>query len=412
VRRIRTPFIILAVIGLLLGFFQNCTPAVPFGNVDYYQQATSSPIFPYEVGVDQVAYMSCSEQEDIFNDGTFFTFRVGAYDSKGIRLTDEFRQSLRQIYPEDVPAVLSQSLSSARSNLQLAIRTMDNLQLMYVDQDNGEDGSNGFDFNNFFPNMGDEALNQILWSMEPGDYLRVFPSAQFSEQYRFTGELKFMKSQIMENDLRTFFGSRGILAVTFAEALEITPLGPGSFTNLQEEAGLNFSNNTNNLAANVYGAAIQPRFKQPSLRGGNSGPDLPPRVLASVTDVPIDERVNINFERPWVCPENMQFMIVLPEHATDESGRVRCRMEPDPINPNEDYRILRQSILGEDFYIDMVNRCVVPKPDHTVEGSCYGRNENTNLTFDINYDTYQVSCGFGDDSGLCPHFVSVCHRQR
>ncbi len=468
-RFVWTPIIIVISLTGILGFFQNCTPAVPFGNTDHYQSLVNSPNWPYEVGVDQIAYMSCSEQEDVPNDGTFFTFRVGAFDSRGIRISDFYRRGIGQVVGTDVPFAMSQSYASARTRLVLAVRTLDNLQLNYRDEDHGDEGLLGSDFDYFFPTMGDEDLNSILWYMEPGDYLRTYAPAQLVDDYRFEGELRFMKSQIMENDLRAFFGSRGLITLSWAEEGKVTAIGPGSLTALQdlarqgqsgsvilpptgsESAGFGVSTGSvidnsaggatsgtssgsggqgspsvasaadssdvfaanNDLAKNIFGVAIQPRFKQP---GNSPGGDLPPRVLSSVTDVIVDDRMRGEFQQAWNCPDSMQFMIVMPEDAIYQDASlntvVRCAMDPDPINLTDELRILRQSLYAEDFYIDTLRRCIVPKPDHTSEGSCYGVDSNTRLTHIINYDSFATNgCGFGNPNGLCPHFASVCFRE-
>ncbi len=477
-RFIWTPILIVITLTGILGFFQNCTPAVPFGNTDHYQALVNSPIWPYELGVDQVAYMSCSEQEDIANDGTFFTFRIGAFDSRGVRLSQTYRDNVGRVINTDVPNALNQAYASSRTRITFAVRTLDNLQLNYRDEDNGDDGLEGSDYDYFFPVMGNSDLNNMLWYMQPGDYLRTFAPAQLADDYRFEGELRFMKSQIMENDLRAFFNQRGILTVSWAEQGKINPIGAGSLALLQELAqsgdsgnvtlpppgsendtgGANLETNTggsndgsaggsnggnaqsgggsgspsvasaeawskaraaqvqaanNDVTQNIFGVAVQPRFKQP---GNNPGPDLPPRVLSSINDVVVDERMRGELQAPWECPNNMQFMIVLPEDAIYQDANsntiVRCAMDPDPVNPPEELKIIRQSIYAEDFYVDRVRRCIVPKPDHTVEGSCYGRNSNTQLTHIINYDSFASNgCGFGNVNGLCPHFASVCFRQ-
>ncbi len=437
-------FIVISLTGIL-GFFQNCTPAVPFGTTDHYQSLVNSPNWAYEVGVDQVAYMSCSEQEDIANDGTFFTFRLGAFDSGGLRIAETYRSGVGNLTDAEIPSILSQATASSQARLVVAVRTLDNLQLNYRDEDNGEEGIEGSDYDSFFPPMNDFSLNDILWSLPREEYLRNYIPAQMSDDYRFEGELRFMKSQIMENDLRGFFNQqRGILALSWAVPGDIYPLGPGSLTVLQDLAQQNNSGNVslppvgqtdsgtesagvaetssssgtvyaanNNLAQNIFGAAIQPRFKQP---GTSPGSDLPPRVLSSIQDVVVDERMRGELLRPWDCPDNMQFMIVLPEDAIYQDANsntiVRCAMDPDPANLTPELEIIRQSLYAEDFYIDMARRCIVPKPDHTSEGSCYGKNTNTQLTHIINYDSFATDgCGFGNANGLCPHFASVCFRQ-
>ncbi len=487
VRRIRTPLIILIAIAGILGFFQNCTPSVPFGHTDHFQSLVNSTEFPYEVNIDQVAYMSCSEQEDVYNDGAFFTFRFGAFRTHGIRVTPEYRNHIEKVDEEDVPYALQQSASSRGLKLQGAIRTMDNLQLMYVDGENGEKGLEGSDYSNFFPEMGDPVLSQALWYMNPNDYLRNYVAAQFPDEYRFASEVQFMKSQLMENDLRNFFGSRGILTVTFAQNGEIKPIGLGSIDYLNRintdpnspsngngggnggsgvgGSGSNPSGGSGgsggtidpggsgasgggggggnsvqkpvftaanlDVRSNVFGAAVQPKFKQPPkiivpdnqnqpVIEQDPGPDMPPRILSSVRDVIIDERLSTRPTPEWICPKELSFMIVLPEDAIyqdeDSNTITRCNMNPDPLNPNADekklYDIARQSIYAEDFYIDLRNRCVVPKPGVANEGSCYGINENTSMTRPIAYDDYDsVGCGFGVGQKVCPHYVSVCYRR-
>jgi len=439
VRFVWTPAIIVVTLGAILGFFQNCTPAVPFGNVDYFSSLVSSPHFPYEAGLDQLAYMSCSEQSDVGNDGTFFTFKAGAYDHLGLRISQTYRDNVVKVDDQNVAFALQESTFSAGTRLQLAIRSLDNLQLTYIDQENGVSGLDGFDFNNFFPPMGTQLLAETLWFMQPNDYLRVFAGAQSISNLRFEGRLQFMKSQLMENDLRSFLSNRGVITLTFATQGEITPIGPGSYNDLvvvgdgstpapiggaigsakvgTEKVGIASAGLSQNLAQNVFGMGIQPQFKQPlTSLGGNPGPDMPPRVLSRVQDIIIDERLNGQIPRTWSCPDSMQFMIVLPGDATytdvNDNEITRCAMLPDPPVLSAEMRRIRQSLLAEDWFIDPIRRCAVPKADHVEQGSCYGRNSQTQRTHLINYDSYPTQgCGFGNPAGLCPHYASICFRQ-
>jgi hypothetical protein len=454
----RTPIVIIICTALLFGFFQNCTPAVPFGNTDYYSALVNSSVFPYEIGIDQLAYLSCSEQEDVFNDGTFFTFRGGAYESLGLRINQEYRESIKKVSDENVITALKESPASAGTQIQMAVRTLDNLQLMYVDQDNGSEGTNGSDYNNFFPTLGDTNFSSLLWYMESGDYLRYWAGAQFISDYRFEGEIQFMKSQLMENDLRSFLSNRGVITYSFADPGKIKPLGPGTFLDLARFEGtgtvppvgnskVQTQKYSTDLAKNIFGFAIQPKFKQslfhkrtPGTTGANianftdvnPGSEMPPRVLSSVNEIKVDERTSLAALRPWTCPTTMNFMIVLPKDAKattfirDANGLIlkdgagnnrthlvtRCAMLSDPINPSPELQRIRQSLFAEDWYIDLDRKCIVPKPDHVGEGSCYGINSNTRLTHTINYDTFDVlGCGFNNPEGLCPHYASVCYRQ-
>lgn len=419
---------------MVFGIFQNCTPAVPYGDKDHFSELVASKIFPYDVGFDQIAYVSCSEQKDIYNAGNFFTFDVAAINNLGIRVNQTFRESIDNLDDENIVAALQESQTSSGTRLQVAVRTLDNLQLMYVDQENGANGLDGYDYDNFFPAMGKEDFTSLLWHMEPGDYLREWAGAQFTDEYRFSARLQFMKSQVMEYDLRTFFNDSGVIALTFAETGKINPIGAGSFvdivpTNPPPSGGgltapptggpsnkLSASESlSTNLATNVYGMAVQPSFKQPlTPTGGNPGSDMPPRILAEVTEVSIDDRSTQPNARQWNCPTNMYFMIVLPEHASYKDAQQKtvtvCAMRPDPLEPSATLKRLRQSLLVEDWYIDTARKCIVPK--HAVTGSCYGVNSNTQETHMVNYENFAtLGCGFGNVNGLCPHYASVCFRQ-
>ncbi len=415
---------ILFSVGLVLGLFQNCTSSVPFGQTNYYSGLVESSVFPYEVGFDQVVYMSCSEQENVQSDGgTLFTFRIGAYRNMGIRITEKYRDSIEKLTDENIISALQESLISSGTRLQFAIRSMDDLQAMYSSGTNGSESLEGVDYYNFFSQMGSEDLSRLLWFVEPGEYLRNYVSGRHAKEYRFEGQLSFMASQVMERGLRNFFGNRGVIALTFAQYGENNPLGPGSFVNLQREIGNDISDNPdiNNIHQKVFGMAIQPRFKQPSLsNGGNPGPDMPPRVMASITEYLIDSRRTVSDMRPWECPQDMQFMIVLPDYASyqplDDEGNpiggevIRCATLPDPIYPGPRLQIIRQSLFSEEWYVDLERGCVVPKGT-VVQGTCYGVNSNTQRTHRINYDTFSEDCGFQSEGGLCPHYASICFRQ-
>ena len=109
-------------------------------------------------------------------------------------------------------------------------------------------------------------------------------------------------------------------------------------------------------------------------------------------------------------------MIVLPEDAYvrniagDITG-IRCGMNPDPVQPSADLKVVRRSLYAEDWYVDLARRCVVPKPERTTAGSCYGLNSQTQQTHIINYDNFPAGCGFGSPNGLCPHYASICYMQ-
>lgn len=458
-------------------FFQNCSSAVPFGTTDRFAKLIESEVFPYEASFDQVAYMSCSEQENVYQDyQTFFTFRVGAYRTGGVRVTEEFRNEVIRINDEGVVNALTQNYASSGSRLQLAIRTMDNLQLAYLSESNGSDGLEGEDYDNMLTTFGEEAFTNLLWYMEPGDYLQYYAGAQYDSDYRFEGTVHFTDSEVIERDLRSFLSNRGVLAVTFSDSGAITPRGPGSLAGLlvsgsgssssggssgstgstsgsSGSSGINSGDTSGggtgggvavsqkvnsasvdaaaaSLASNVYGMAVSPKFKQPlpRLNGvvtGSPGSSMPSRVLSSIQEVAIDSRRSGTIPKSWTCPDEMQFMIVLPEDKDilrgvfNEDGvqtgtevvGTRCATNPDPVQLSETLKLVRKSLYAEDWYVDLARRCIVPKEERTTAGSCYGINSNTQQTHIINYDNFPAGCGFGHENGLCPHYASICLSQ-
>ena len=424
------PTALILSLGVVLGFFQNCTSSVPFGTVDYYSKLTSSTTFPYEVGFDQVAYISCSEQEDVYgNSGgnPFFTFRVGAYRSQGLRISSQYRDQVEKVNDENVVNALQESPNSSATQIQLSIRTSKNLQSIYANKDHGE-GKEGSDYSHFFPTMGEPDLSHILWFMKPGEYLRNYMGGRDIDQYRFEGELKFMSSEKMERDLRFGFSDELVLTLGFAKVGDANDLlGPGSFLASQDpESGERTpsQDGINDLHQNVFGMAVRPRFKQPTIWQGDDprgspGRYMPPRVLASIREYAVDGRKKPADIKTWQCPKEMQFMIVLPEDAV----RVGCRTKPDDAEPDDELRIIRQSLYSEDWWIDKKNHCIVPKGG-LLEGSCYGRDEHTKKTHKINYrgfinKGFSKKCGFpyqyqedlyDRQIGLCPHYASICLR--
>ena len=103
------------------------------------------------------------------------------------------------------------------------------------DDDNGAEGVEGLDFSNFFVEMGESDLVNLLWFGNPNNYVSNYPAARFIDEARFEGEVSFMKSDRMAADVRNFMNSRGgILAVTFNQEGSIFPVGPGNLQALQE----------------------------------------------------------------------------------------------------------------------------------------------------------------------------------
>ena len=403
----RVQYILYFIIPMFLVIsFQNCSSEVPFGSDEKFLKLVEGEEFPYEATFDQIAYMSCSEQENIFPDEqTFFTFRVGAYRNSGLRLSRNFLEDTEKLPTEDKVGILLRNFISSGARPQFAIRSAENFQQAFINEGSGIDGTNGVDYANIFTNLGDQSLSAHLLESLPGAYMNSWPGAPFESQARFEGTMSFYDSEVIANELRSFLSREGMLAITFSDEPGVIARGPGYLNNDERD-----------LRRNIFGMGVQMRFKQPvpidyqnaaGNRFLNDTPstDMPPRLLSAIEEIRID-RANTEPLRTWSCPPTLAYRIVLRKDAIAQG----CTMQPDPVNPSATLEFLRKSLFVEDWYIDVQNRCIVPKEGRERTGACYGVNSNTSQTHDIQYD-FSQPCGIGPDyTGICPHFVSVCIR--
>jgi len=389
--------------------FQNCASEAPFGSTTQLDSLVQGSTFPYHADFDQVAYMSCSEQGDVFPDPqTFFTFRVGAYRTGGLGLSDEFIEATERVNERTVRNVLLQNELSVGSRLRFALRPNENFLNIYRNADSSELGEEGTDFSSALTNMGEISLVDQIMGMAPGQKLLTWDNAPFESQIRLEGSLYFDSSELLQNDMRNQITRGMLLALTFNEEESGQPRGPSS----REETA------STDLRRDVFGSAVQIRFRQPfpgdfenvaGSRFASTAPstDTPPRLLGSVQEVSIGSNSDPATFPPWTCPDSLAFRIVLPQHAVAQG----CQIQPDPAIPSQDLTAIRQSLYVEDWYIDTINRCAIPREDRIRTGSCYGIDSDTDDTRIIQYD-FSQPCGLDDNKGACAHFVSICVREQ
>ena len=94
----------------------------------------------------------------------------------------------------------------------------------------------------------------------------------------------------------------------------------------------------------------------------------------------------------------MKFRVVRPEDV--KAGRVVCAIAPDPAIPTSDLLIVRNQFRVEDWYVDMTNRCIMPKKSPS---TCYGSGVTT-----VQYAINQTCTEGGNPA--CVHYASVCYR--
>lgn len=415
---------VLSLSPLLL--YQNC------GNEQtgtMFEKKTSVD-FPYELKVDQVAYMSCAEQNGVNNDANvFFTFRTGAYrENSGIRITDQFFYETRRDDNEERMTTLGSDDMSVQTRIQFALRQQSSLQRMFI-TNNSSKGVEGEDFDYTFAPIGETEMSASLLTIPQQSWLNYLPAAGITYDSQFEGTLEFNDGEKLAQNVRNFLTTGGgILAVGFADPQNSATIRNPYYITDDEDESEKEEDQPRVIPSNeAFGVGLKIGFKQPNpLNWGFEGApyvNIPKRVLNSVTESNLQTPSKVSGQ--WSCPQTLQLMIVYPEDV-GLSG-VDCTIEEDPVSPSPELQIVRNSLPVSDWYVNLARRCVVPKRYKI--GSCYGIDGRTKLTNDIEYDSSKecspdvqtdkigLDGNFVRDANnaivrtkVCPHYVSICTK--
>jgi|GEM_PF-2475141 len=417
---------IFAPIAVLILFFQNCSSEPAIQNSSPLQRAIEEGEFPYEVSVDQIAYMSCSQQNRLSPDrSAFFTFRMGAYGNAGLALTPAFIDSTSRFPADSRLDILSSHVQSDGAQLRVSVRSNSDLRAAYTGNGSGNEGQENFDYSNIFPPLGDRDIaTQLLQSPEARINTNV---AAFDEsEQSFEGDLRFYQEEADMEELRSVLNvGEALLALTMHDLDLGIPRGPllNPLDNVPDE----FS-----VAKNAFGMGFRINFSQPFAgnfinplpAGRNTHINVPRRIMTSVQEVQLGE-ASTSERRTWICPQDLRYRIVSPQDASALPGDplysqiASCATNDDPITLGENLSIARRSLRAEDWWIDQTKNCIVPKPGRSGEGACYGFGQFTGTSDSsivVNHD-FTTNCGLlardenGFIVGACPHFVSICIRQ-
>ena len=120
----------------------------------------------------------------------------------------------------------------------------------------------------------------------------------------------------------------------------------------------------------------------------------------------------------WTCDPAMQFRI-LRNNLTSDLSLAGCNISVD--NPSDaKLKIVRNSFKVEDWYVDMTNRCLIPKKPG---GGCYSNSvgipANTPPTVPggtvypndfLNYNIASAAFAPGSNNNIFVEFGSICYR--
>jgi len=388
------PVLMIAGI-LLLMTYQNCAQAPESDQTSQSSYQSGLP-FAYKEAVDTIGYMSCSEIKDPVERRAYFSFRVSAFNPQtgGLTMTDAFRNSTKYFDNTARGRAIATSDVNANTRLNLSVRLRGSLQSIYSQ---GEMRA-GDDIDSFLPSLDSAEVAGPVASVDARGagcsdsrpcYVNYFPGA--GSKRLMEASLRFYEFENIAKETRANLegaGSPAYLTIGYGDS--------------SDELDAKLRSPSSDVKR-AYGTGYAIGFSLPN--GYSSGER---RVISPASGISeIDLTTGQPRSASWDCGAtpagNHQFMVIRPQDILD--GKVICNRGPDRFNNvNEQAALnaIRRVLRVEDWFVDLVNHCVVPK--RTLD-YCYG-----NLASNVNVSYGQANC-VNSGATRCPHFVSVCIRR-
>ena len=404
--------LLAALLSILISTFvyQNCSDSASFPTNSLASLAASVD-FPYQAQVDQIAYMSCNQMTaGSYDKSAYFHFRVGAYRSgSGISIDPSFMQNSKVTSRSlsDQVQLITTAPSTVGAQPQLAIRDFSDFQSI-VTQNQGGRVQNGDDIATFFTPVDGADFALVALNNKRGEGVRYVRNETAAGQ-RLEGSLYFNSNYATSSDIRNQLNSGSVL-------LALTYKGTNTASQNSARAPIDFGLSTRKTDISVYGRGYQLNFRSPQGAYGQ----YPINVLASVSEIDLKSRGVPSAGAQWTCDPAMQFKILRTSLIADVT-LAGCQIHnDDPADAK--LAIVRNSLKTEDWYVDMVNRCIIPKKSGVPGGGggCYagsvglpantplqnGLYANDFLTYNISQTCYQP----GTNNNICVEFASICTR--
>jgi len=393
-------------------------------------RAASFSTLPYEFTVDQVAYMSCAEQDGVANDhGVFFTFRGGAYgEQAGLRLTEDFLYETRRLSESQRMDLLYADSATALSRLQFSLRNPSHFG-MFINESSGT-GVEELDFDYIFGDFGTDAMSASLLTIPVGSYMNYWAPAGVHRDAYFEGSLAFNATEALAEQVRRTIGQGSLLSFAYADLSEPDQLRSLALYDAET------SEDSADTANYAIGLGLKLAFKQPNaFNWGYTGVPhvtMPKRVLQSVSERDLSDPNRVG-TAVWSCPSTLQFRIIFPDDIWIDDIPVKDPSDDNNFEPNpgtlsgllcpqrsdshaenaanpELLALVRRSLPVSDWYVNIAHQCIIPK--RYTKGSCYGVDQGTNDTRSPNYNITQrcnpaINTG---DARVCSHFMSICYK--
>lgn len=391
--------LLVAIVGTLLAF-QNCAQAPEQSLTGSNSASSYTQKLPLAVRgqIDTLAYMSCSDVTAPLEQRAYFTFRAGAYaKGKGLQLTEEFISATVHYTDTDRGKAFADSAPNGDTLFNLSIRSSANYQSPWV----SETFNVGEEIDAFLPALdsaeiaGPLAATSTLQRTSPLSWIQYFPGT--SQKRLVEASLRFHRHDEHMKNTRN--------------ALEIGGNVGGAFIVTGFSGGADPMNKTLRSPPNssavpgaanpVYGQGFQLLF--------STGPGVGQGEKHVISNSPNAIREwDLQYSPPmatnaiWDCPDIYKFVIVRPEDKA--KNLVVCNATVDRYANTTEQAMLaaiRRVLRVEDWFVDLTNRCVMPKRTGDL---CYGGAGTRRVQYG------EATCANGTAT-MCPHYVSVCIRR-
>jgi hypothetical protein len=435
VNRTKSIVMILLVTSTVLVSYQNCGVEPPESMYDIRQAYK----LPYEVSVDQIAYMSCSEQGGIPNEpDVYFSLRVGAYGSAaGLRLSDDFLYETRSDTSSSRALKLSEEVVSLNHRLMFSVRQQSDLRVSYMNSGTTL-GIEAQDYDFVFGNLGSSEMSASLMALDTDEYMNYWAPGGIESDAYMQGTMVFDAAESVAQDMRNFLEKNGGL-ITLGYS---SPINTGALltralyaTNQDDDGDGRNDDSDDDIAPTneAYGVGLKVSFKVAnpanwgytlSAYNNTPHPNMPKRVLATVYEYDLSAPQQV--KSTWSCPTALQLRVVAPadKDLNDpypfSSARKLCPDAADPTNPTDlaNFQLARRSLPVSHWKINWARKCVVPK--FYTKGSCYGIDDSFTPTASrsVAYDFTRSRADTSNPNNYCDpatgraclHFVSICLR--
>lgn len=413
---------------VLVLFFQNCGQA-GFENED--NSASTSSVdpkfknlpFPYEISVNQVAYMSCPLSATGVND-QFFTFRAGAYENleapidalglriSGVKLSDAYFTAFTQAANSFPAAVRKDKLATALSTVPnayaqpfLSVRAKTETKHSPF----FGPGSTEIQQRSMLAPLNEMAYTQTFrdaYAELPGKTVGFFNLAKFTTGSKLKSvsgaitlpaqeaQLQSLKSLLINQYLTVGLVDPDAQVPGFSSPL---PHGPDASGSLMYGQGLSFYFERPRVFYNASATnALQINQEVDLATGSQTSAtwDCSRRFKIVPQDVKDSLMYAPNGTATPICPSELY---------TDLNSSVAKR---------QTYQLLRRFLNTEAWEINVTRGCVVPK----ING-CYANSQN--VVYDEAYfatpnpaasPRQSAGCG-GAGQYQCPHYLTLCVRR-